>query len=106
MADLNTPGLPKAALPSLPAYVPSWASTVNGHIKTVALREAKRGDHLCLFDDAHIETVTRVLIPGLVFRTIGGNTAPDSGGSQSNGGGVYRKTRYARDVSAAKRVRL
>ena len=102
---LTQAGLPRAALPALAAYVPAYAATNNKHIKTVALRSAKRGDLLCLFGDGHIEAVTKVLIPGLVFRTIGGNTSPDSGGSQSNGGMVCRRTRYGRDVSAAKRVR-
>jgi hypothetical protein len=33
------------------------------------------------------------------FETIGGNTSPDDGGSQSNGGGVYRRQRNIRSAS-------
>jgi len=104
-ADVHA-GLSARHLPKLPAYVPSWAATESLHIRSVAKGKARRGDHLCLFGNGHIETVTKVVIPGLVWRTIGGNTSPDSGGSQSNGGMVCRKTRYVRDVSAVKRVRL
>ena len=103
-ADVEA-GLHRSQLPRLPAYVPAWASCATAHIKSVSKLAARRGDHLCLFGNGHIETITRVIVPGLIFATIGGNTAPDSGGSQSNGGMVCRKTRYARDVSAVKRVR-
>jgi len=101
-ADIEA-GFPRASLPSNPAGVPSWAACRNAHITTVSKLAARRGDHLCLFGNGHIETITHVIVPGLVWATIGGNTSVS--GSQSNGGMVCRKTRYARDVSAVKRVR-
>jgi hypothetical protein len=34
-----------------------------------------------------------------VFWTVEGNTSPGSGGSQDNGGGVYRRKRYANELA-------
>jgi len=60
-------------------------------------------DHVAyLFDtDAwadHVGQIEKVLKlgPVLVIRTIEGNTSADSGGSQADGDGVYRKTRTVR----------
>lgn len=44
----------------------------------------------------HVEIVEKVGRYGLL--TIGGNTAPDDAGSQSNGGGVYRRSRSFKNV--------
>lgn len=49
-----------------------------------------RGDLVVLFGrGVHVELVER--IDGGVVHTIGGNTSAGSVGSQSNGGGVYRR---------------
>jgi hypothetical protein len=62
-----------------------------------------RGD-IALFDWGndgvadHIEFVTSPPGSGTSFGTVGGNTSPGSSGSQSNGGGVYQRTRYVADV--------
>lgn len=47
-------------------------------------------DHVGLFD----EWITK----GVNFKTCEGNTSADSSGSQSNGGGVYRRERHISDV--------
>ncbi len=61
----------------------------------------KRGDLVC-YDfsgngvcDDHIGIVERVISSGssLVLQTVEGNTSSGSGGSQSDGGGVYRRVR-------------
>lgn len=52
---------------------------------------ASPGDLLTLFNFAHVEMVERVAPEGVY--TIGGNTSSGNGGSQSNGGGVYRRLR-------------
>ena len=69
-----------------------------------------RGD-LVLFDfdsdnrrDDHIGFVERVLsIKGLfwLLRTVEGNTSSGKGGSQTDGGGVYRRTRLVRKNKVA-----
>lgn len=45
----------------------------------------------------HVGQVEKVirLGPVLIIRTLEGNTSPSDAGSQSNGGGIYRKTRTA-----------
>lgn len=40
---------------------------------------------------------------GGVYTCIEGNTSPDNGGSQSDGGGVWRRTRYASQICAVAR---
>lgn len=44
----------------------------------------------------HVETVRG--FSGSATLTYGGNTSPDSGGSQSNGGGAYARTRYSSEI--------
>jgi hypothetical protein len=52
----------------------------------------RAGDLVLLFGrGVHVELVDRVA--GGVVHTIGGNTSAGTGGSQSNGGGVYRRAR-------------
>jgi hypothetical protein len=58
----------------------------------VAPHAAKRGDAVVLFGrGVHVELVLEN--HGTYLRTVGGNTSPGSGGSQSNGGGVYVRDR-------------
>lgn len=53
---------------------------------------ARPGDLVVLFGrGVHVEVVEKVLAGGI--QTIGGNTAPGAAGSQSNGGGVFRRVR-------------
>jgi hypothetical protein len=51
----------------------------------------------------HVGQVEKVLRlgPVLIIRTIEGNTSPSNAGSQSNGGGIYRKTRTVKASSVA-----
>lgn len=76
----------------------SWARKA-GWVVTRPLR----GDIVCYQFDSdnwpdHTGIVERVLHLGplWVIRTIEGNTSPGSGGSQADGGGVYRRTRTVR----------
>ncbi|MFK0015815.1 CHAP domain-containing protein [Streptomyces sp. NPDC091027] len=46
----------------------------------------------------HVELVRADSNAGAVVLTIGGNTASGTAGSQSNGDGVYRRTRYRSDI--------
>lgn len=65
-------------------------------------RNAQRGDLVVLFGrGVHVEIVDRV--SGGVVYTIGGNTSSGAAGSQSNGGGVFRR---ARPFSAVRGIAL
>ena len=56
-----------------------------------------RGDLVVLFGrGVHVEVVDRV--DGNVIHTVGGNTSSGNSGSQSNGGGVFARTRALSDV--------
>jgi hypothetical protein len=67
------------------------------HLRLVTKPQA--GDWVCMFGGKHSGIYERrSALPGYEVH-IEGNTSPDSGGSQWNGGGVYRKTRSrSRDV--------
>lgn len=58
-------------------------------------RKVLRGDLVTFFDGAHVETVRAFkTIAGQVYViTDGGNTSSGNSGSQSNGGGSYRRVR-------------
>lgn len=62
------------------------------------------GDVIGLFGEStHVEFVVR-RVPG-GYETIGGNTSSSNAGSQSNGGGVWPRTRSDRDVAYIVRPR-
>ncbi|WP_107417916.1 CHAP domain-containing protein [Streptomyces sp. CB03238] len=46
----------------------------------------------------HVEIATAASAPGATIATIGGNTSAGTAGSQSNGDGVYERTRYRSDI--------
>lgn len=80
------------------AGVAGWASAARkgtSGLSSIPKYAARRGDLLCYGSNEHIGRVTRVVIPGLIWRTVEGNTSFDRAGSQSNGGCVAAKTRYA-----------
>jgi cell wall-associated NlpC family hydrolase len=85
-----------------PYVVRDARAKANG-LAVVSFTAAKRGA-LVLFDWGndgvadHIGLVTEGPGNGQSFHTVEGNTSPGSGGSQSNGGGVYQRTRYVGDV--------
>jgi hypothetical protein len=65
----------------------------------------KPGDHVVIGSyGGHVETVKKV--EGANVRTLGGNTSPGSGGSQSNGGGAYERLRYASEIRGFALVRF
>jgi hypothetical protein len=84
-------------------YVVADAKAFRFGLKVVQNRLVLPG-HIALFDwdndnvADHIEIVTGPVSSRGDFGTIGGNTSPGTSGSQSNGGGVYRRTRNIRDV--------
>ena len=93
---LNWAGIEAAGLPG--AYVP-WILSANSDAgRLVANEDAQTGD-LVMFDwqgdgvADHIGIVEENHADEGWMQTIEGNTSPGSGGSQSNGGGVYRRAR-------------
>ena len=93
---LNWAGIEAAGLPG--AYVP-WILSANSDAgRLVTNEEAQPGD-LVMFDwqgdgvADHIGIVEENHADEGWMQTIEGNTSPGSGGSQSNGGGVYRRAR-------------
>lgn len=93
---LNWAGFEAAGLPG--AYVP-WILSANSDAgRLVANEDAQPGD-LVMFDwqgdgvADHIGIVEENHPDEGWMQTIEGNTSPGSGGSQSNGGGVYRRAR-------------
>lgn len=58
---------------------------------TQGTKGVRPGDLCTLFGFAHVEMVERIAPEGVY--TIGGNTSSGNAGSQSNGGGVYRRLR-------------
>lgn len=93
---LNWAGVEAAGLPG--SYVP-WILSANSDAgRLVANEDAQPGD-LVMFDwqgdgvADHIGIVEENHPDEGWMQTIEGNTSPGSGGSQSNGGGVYRRAR-------------
>lgn len=93
---LNWAGIEAAGLPG--AYVP-WILSANSDAgRLVANEDAQAGD-LVMFDwqgdgvADHIGIVEENHADEGWMQTIEGNTSSGSGGSQSNGGGVYRRSR-------------
>ena len=90
------------------AYVP-WILSANSDAgRLVANEDAQPGD-LVMFDwqgdgvSDHIGIVEENHADEGWMQTIEGNTSPGSGGSQSNGGGVYRRTRnYSSIIGVAR----
>lgn len=103
---LNWAGFEAAGLPG--AYVP-WILSANSDAgRLVANEEAQPGD-LVMFDwqgdgvADHISIVEENHPDEGWMQTIEGNTSPSSGGSQSNGGGVYRRARnYSSIIGVAR----
>lgn len=94
------------------AYVPyivADARAGRNNLTALHSSEVAHGDVVC-FDwngdgvADHVGIFDKWVTPGSVFETIEGNTSPDSGGDQSNGGEVCRKTRYVSNVEQFVRV--
>lgn len=103
---LDWAGFEAAGLPG--AYVP-WILSANSDAgRLVANEDAQPGD-LVMFDwqndgvADHIGIVEENHADEGWMQTIEGNTSPGSGGSQSNGGGVYRRARnYSSIIGVAR----
>lgn len=103
---LNWAGIEAAGLPG--AYVPWILSANSDASRLVANEDAQPGD-LVMFDwqgdgvADHIGIVEENHPDEGWMQTIEGNTSPGSGGSQSNGGGVYRRARnYSSIIGVAR----
>jgi len=73
---------------------------------TTDYRRAQRGDLAVMFGrGVHVEGVRRILPKAGVVITDGGNTSSGNAGSQSNGGGSYRRVRKLSDVHGYALVR-
>lgn len=85
------------------AYVPYGINAARAEGRLVSSGSARPGDLICFDWDGdgvadHVGLVEANY--GSWGQTIEGNTSPGSGGSQSNGGGVYRRSRDWDDVCA------
>lgn len=93
---LNWAGFEAAGLPG--AYVP-WILSANSDAGRLVTNEDAQPGDLVMFDwqgdgvADHIGIVEENHPDEGWMQTIEGNTSPGSGGSQSNGGGVYRRAR-------------
>lgn len=78
------------------AYVPS----ARAHYENIGAfyDSPLPGDFFIYAGEAHTGIVTTWADGNGDFRTIEGNTSPGSSGSQTNGGGVYARTRNLNDV--------
>lgn len=59
-----------------------------------------RPDKENMWNADHVGIFVEWVVPGKVFKSIEGNTSPDDKGSQSNGDGVFVRTRDIRFVQA------
>jgi len=75
------------------------------HMFRVPLRQAKKGDLVLLFKRGQHVGMVAADYRGGALATIEGNTSPGAAGSQSNGGGIFRRNRAASEVVAIVRVR-
>lgn len=85
------------------AYVPSGINAARNLGRLIAQANAQAGDLVCFDWDGdgiadHVGFVERNY--GSYYQTIEGNTSSGASGSQSNGGGVYRRTRNLSSVIA------
>lgn len=93
-------GLKREALPSIPAYVPSWTSMIRDGSrgwKRVSFTDARPGDVVTLWESGHIEMVA-AKPSGDAVNCVGGNTTSGSV-KEANGGAVARTTRYRAEVT-------
>lgn len=86
------------------AYVPAGINAARAKHRLLAdVEDAQAGDLACFdWDDDGISDHVAIVEfnAGSYLQTIEFNTAPGSGGSQGNGGGVYRRTRDWDSVTA------
>jgi hypothetical protein len=91
------------------AKVNGFRGAVHGPIRRTGKQWSGvlRADLVTLFNGEHVETIrscNRLLrLTGYIL-TDGGNTSSDSAGSQSNGGGAFRKVRRISDIHVIAKV--
>lgn len=84
-------------------YITADAQAGRNGLTAVPFDAARPGDIITLWGGQHIEVVAE-RPNGDTVKTIGGNTSPEGGsGSQSNGGGVYERTRRRSDIDCVAR---
>jgi hypothetical protein len=84
-------------------YITEDARAGRNGLTAVPFDAARPGDIITLWNGQHIEVVAE-RPSGDTVKTIGGNTSPEGGsGSQSNGGGVYERTRRRSDIDCVAR---
>ena len=84
-------------------YITEDARAGRNGLTAVPFGAARPGDIITLWGGQHIEVVAE-RPNGDTVKTIGGNTSPEGGsGSQSNGGGVYERTRKRSDIDCVAR---
>jgi len=77
-------------------YITDDARNNRNGLTAVAYEDARAGDLVTFFGGQHIGVVEKY--ENGVLYTIEGNTSSGSSGSQSNGGGVYKRQRSKSDV--------
>jgi hypothetical protein len=83
-------------------YITDDARNNRNGLTAVAFENARAGDIVTFWGGQHIGVVEKY--ENGVLYTIEGNTSPEGGsGSQSNGGGVYKRKRYKSDVDCIAR---
>jgi peptidoglycan hydrolase-like protein with peptidoglycan-binding domain len=92
-----------ASVASIEDYARKGAGCFKGW--TTDRSKVKPGDLVVIGGyGVHVETVRG--FSGSNTLTYGGNTSPGTSGSQSNGGGAYKRTRYPSEVRGYARVRF
>lgn len=90
-----------ASVSQIQTYARSASKCFKGW--TTDRTRVKPGDLVTMGGAAHVEMVRG--FDGSSTLTYGGNTSPGTGGSQSNGGGAYARTRYPSEVDGYALVR-
>lgn len=83
-------------------YIADDARTGSNGFQAVSFDDARPGDVLVFWGTAHIGLCVEAP-SGDSIQTVEGNTSSGTSGSQSNGGGVYRRTRSRSDVTVVAR---
>jgi len=84
-------------------YITADARANTNGLSAVSFDQARAGDIITLWGGQHIEVVSGKP-QGDSVPTIGGNTSPQAGsGSESNGGGVYRRIRNRSEIDCVAR---
>lgn len=92
-------------------YVPATVAELNrlhkqGKVAKIAKNSAKRGDIVIMFKQGHIGFCAKNVTDKRTMHTVECNTSSSAAGSQSNGGGVYKKVRLlAKDIDAVYRLK-